>query len=134
MKSILYKPDGVGILASTLCSLHCLATPLLFMAHTTVMNEGGAAPMWWKSLDFLFLGVSFFAVYRSTRTTSNNFVKSALWIGWVALFTLIVNEKIKFTHLPEILMYAVAFTLAALHLYNLNYCQCKTDKCPTCNG
>ena len=71
MKLILQKPDTFDALASTFCIIHCLATPLLFIAHACTANDGCAAvPIWWRSLDFLFLAISFIAVYCSTRTTS----------------------------------------------------------------
>ena len=134
MKSILYKPDTFGALASTLCLIHCFATPFLFIAHTCSLSCSEAAPLWWQSIDYLFLVISLFAVYRSTQTSSNKFIKPLLWINWVALFVLIVNEKLNWFPLPEAITYVAAFTLAALHLYNLKYCQCKTDKCCTNNG
>ena len=46
-------------------------------------------------------------------------------------FLLIINEKVEWFYLAEIITYFVAFTLAGLHIYNLNYCQCKSEEC--CN-
>lgn len=134
VKLILQKPDAFGALASTLCIIHCLATPLLFIAQTCAMGGCETAPVWWKSLDYLFLMISFIAIYRSTKTTSKNVMKYALWLCWVALFLLIVNEKTQWVSLSETFTYFIAFTLAALHIYNMNYCQCKTDKCCVRNG
>jgi len=74
------------------------------------------------------------AIYRSTQTTSKNFMKYALWISWETLFFLIINEKMQWVSLSDMFTYFVAFTLTGLHIYNLNYCQCKTDKCCTKNG
>ena len=90
----LNKSDTIGALASTLCVIHCLMTPLLFavQSYTAVQHE--AVPLWWKNLDFLFVTVSVFAVYLSTKNSSNTLVKYALWISWLSLFVLILNEKI----------------------------------------
>lgn len=129
MKFTLQKPDTFGALASTLCVVHCLATPLLFIAHSCSAHGCETTPVWWKNLDFLFLVISFLAIYRSTQTTSKNFMKYALWISWAFLFLLIMNEKTHWISLPELLTYTIAFILAGLHLYNLNYCQCKEEKC-----
>lgn len=131
MKLVLKKPDTYGAIASTLCMLHCFATPLLFIAHASSKNHNGMAPTWWRSLDYLFLIISFFAVYRSTKTTTKKMMKSALWISWVALFIVIMNEKLELLHLPEFVTYIIAAILIIVHLYNLNYCQCKNDKCCT---
>jgi hypothetical protein len=42
---------------------------------------------------------------------------------------MIFNEKLEFFHIPEYFTYASAMGLAGLHLYNLKYCQCKTENC-----
>ncbi|MCB4797344.1 MerC domain-containing protein [Neotamlana laminarinivorans] len=127
------KPDTLGALANSICLIHCIATPFLFMAQTTVAAccASEAVPTWWHTIDFIFIVISFFAVYRSTQTSSNNSIKNGLWVSWSLLFILIINEKIEWLAIPEMVMYIVAISLVILHLYNLNYCQCKTDKCCT---
>jgi len=131
MKLILYKSDNIGILASTLCMVHCFATPFLFIAQTCSLTCCEIAPVWWQKIDYAFLAISFFAVYHSTQTTSNNLIKPALWISWLALSTIVLNETLKLIDLLEVFKYVVAFVLIGLHLYNKKYCQCKNDKCCT---
>jgi hypothetical protein len=106
-------------------------TPLLFTLQSYTAVQYEAVPLWWKNLDFLFVTVSVFAVYLSTKNSSNTLVKYALWISWLSLFVLILNEKIGWVPLAEFITYFAALTLAILHLYNLNYCQCKSENC--CN-
>lgn len=129
MKLVLQKSDTIGAFASILCMIHCFATPFLFIAQAHAVSS--TAPTWWKWMDYLFLVISFFAVYRSAKTTSSNWMKYALWISWTALFAVIINEKMAFIHLPEFITYIVAATLVVLHLYNRKYCQCNNDKCCT---
>lgn len=130
MKLTLNRPDIVGAIASSLCIVHCLITPVVFIATTSALNpEYTGIQKWWRNLDFLFLLVSFVAIYRSTKTTSKKIMKSALWISWFLLSFLIVNEKISLLNLPEYYTYIIATLLAGLHLYNLRYCQCKNDNC-----
>lgn len=129
MKLTLQKPDTIGALASTLCMIHCFATPFIFIAHTHASACCDTAPTWWKWIDYLFLVVSFFAVSRSTKTTSKNWMRIALWISWTALFAIIVNERMSVIHLPEVVTYVIASSLVILHLYNRRYCQCKNDEC-----
>ncbi len=129
MKLTLQKSDNIGILASTLCMLHCLATPFLFVAHTCC----NATPIWWQWVDYFFLAISFFAVYHTTQTSLNKLIKLGLWVSWVALFVVIVDEKTVIFHLSETCKYIAAFSLVALHFYNQKYCQCKNDKCYTYN-
>lgn len=130
MKLTLNRPDTFGALASTLCVVHCLITPLVFFASTcSIHHEYSNIPKWWRNLDFLFLLISFIAIYRSTKTTSKKIMKPALWISWFLLSFLIVNEKMTLLNLQEYFTYIIATALAALHLYNLKYCQCKDDNC-----
>lgn len=134
MKLTLSKSDNIGILASTLCMLHCIATPFLFIVQTCSTSCCNATPTWWQWIDYIFLTISFFAVYHSTKNTSNTIIKPALWINWLALFTVILNEKTQLINLHETIKYIVALLLVGLHLYNQKYCQCKNDKCCTKHG
>ena len=126
------KPDNVGAIASSLCVIHCLMTPLIFAAQSLTAVHEHSAPVWWQSLDFLFIVISFIAINQSTKNSNNISIKYALWINWFTLFFLILNEKTEWFSLAEIITYIVAFTLAGLHIYNLNYCQCKSEEC--CNN
>ena len=74
--------DLIGALASTLCTIHCLATPFIFLASTCARDCCNGAPTWWLWIDYGFLIISFFAVYQSTKTTSKYWIKPALWICW----------------------------------------------------
>lgn len=129
MKIISLKPDVFGAIASTLCYLHCLLTPIIFLSTSTNLNLYSSTPIWWNELDFIFISISFFAIYKSNKTTSKKFMKYLLWFGWLLLFSLIINEKISLVSLPGYLKDISAIGLAALHIYNLNYCQCKDDNC-----
>lgn len=132
--SIIKNSDSLGALASTLCVIHCLATPLLFIAQSCSLSCCESSPMWWSSLDFLFLFISFIAVVQSSKNTINNFTRKALWISWTILFLLIVNEKFLWFPLPKMIAYVSAFTLASLNIYNLKHCQCETESCCIHNG
>lgn len=130
MKLSLNRSDTLGAVASTMCMAHCLITPIVFMASSgTVKQANLSVPGWWINLDFLFLLISFLAIYRSTQTTSKAFMKPALWGNWFFLLLLIINEKMTLLHLPDFITYIAATTLASLHLYNLKYCQCKDENC-----
>lgn len=133
VKLVIEKSDIFGAIASTLCVVHCLATPLLFIAHSCNLHGCAATPFWWKSLDYLFLTISFFAVNQSTKNTSKSFMKPILWSLWTSLFLLILNEKIKLVAIPETIIHINAITLAFFHIYNLKFCQCKTNSCCTQN-
>ncbi|PKV51378.1 MerC mercury resistance protein [Aquimarina sp. MAR_2010_214] len=128
------KPDNLGAIASTLCLVHCIATPFIFIAQSCSITCCDVTPNWWKFMDSVFLVISFLAIYRSTQTTASNWMKPSLWLSWFLLFLIIVNEKTAWFPLNENLIYFPALTLIVLHLYNKKYCQCNTTKCCTNEG
>ena len=121
--------DIVGASASTLCTIHCLATPFLFFASACSQSCCSSAPKWWIWLDFAFLFISLFAILKSIKTTSKFWIKPALLISWVALFTFIFLEENTNIQFSNLFKYSAAFSLAVVHIYNLKYCQCKSDDC-----
>jgi hypothetical protein len=123
------KTDKVGIIASALCMIHCIATPFLFIAKSCSATCCETAPGWWTLIDYLFLIVSFFAIYRSSKNTSKTWMKYALWISWTLLLVVLLNEKLLYFSLFNYAIYFPALALVVLHFYNLKYCQCKTDNC-----
>ena len=129
MKSIIYKPDSIGSIASILCLTHCIATPFIFITQACTMSCCAGTPTWWQSMDYIFVVISFFAILRSTQTSSNKTIKIALWITWFLFFISIMNKAMQLLYINQNFTYATGITLALLHLYNLKYCQCDNDKC-----
>ena len=130
MKYTLKHPDTVGAINSSLCVAHCFATPFLFLTQAqTSLVELSSVPLWWQLLNYVFIIVSFFAVKRTVKNSSNELVKSLLWVSWVLLSALILNEEFEIMHMPELLTYFAGISLASLHIYNLKYCQCDDEEC-----
>jgi len=129
MSSIILKPDTIGSLASTLCLVHCIATPFIFITQACAISCCAEAPIWWQALDYIFIIVSFFAILRSTQTSSNKTIKILLWSTWFIFFISILNKTIQLFSININFIYATGIILALLHLYNLNYCQCKDENC-----
>ena len=125
MKISSIHPDNYGVTFSTLCVIHCFATPFLFItqAHLIVV------PGWWQALNYLFLSLSFIAVYKTTQHSSNLLIKVSLFISWSCLAFLLISEEFELFHLPEFITYLTGFTLAGLHIYNKKYCQCVDEEC-----
>ena len=121
--------DVIGASASTLCTIHCLATPFVFVASTCTQSCCATAPTWWIAIDYIFLFISFIAVYRSTNTTSSNWIKPLIWLYWVCLFVLILVEHNLSIQISPFYKYIAALSLATTHIYNLKYCQCKNNEC-----
>lgn len=126
---ITQQSDFWGSMASGLCLAHCLATPLLFAAHTGHVHGHHNHPFWWGLIDLLFIGISFIAVFWSTKYSSRQWMKWALWISWTMLASLILNEKLEMVPVVEELIYVPSIALVALHLYNRRYCRCGDQGC-----
>lgn len=129
MISIKQKSDVFGAAASGLCLIHCIATPFLFIAQAHAACCATEVPTLWKSLDYVFLAISFFAIHWSTKTTSKTWIKFALWISWGILSFVLINEKVQWIFLPEFSIYFPALALVFFHIYNLKFCKCKEDTC-----
>lgn len=123
------KSDSIGAIASMVCLIHCIATPFLFIAQVCTSSCCEATPVWWKFIDYFFLIISCLAVYRSTQTTSIHWIKAGLWVSWVSLCFVIINEKMGWLNITGIANYIPAVTLVILHLYNQKHCKCDTDRC-----
>jgi hypothetical protein len=127
--SIHANSDLVGSAASVLCAVHCLATPLLFAAQACVAEAACCAtestPAWWSSLDYVFIGITFLAVYFSARKSSKQWVKVGLYGAWALLSALMINERMALYPLSEYYKYGAALLLVSLHVYNLRYCRCE---------
>ena len=129
MPSIFLKPDTIGSLASSLCLIHCIVTPFIFITQACTFSCCADAPIWWQSIDYIFLIISFFAIYRSTQTSTKLEIKIALWLTWIVFFILILNKQIQIFYISNNFTYASGILLAILHLYNLKYCQCSDKDC-----
>ena len=129
IRSISIKADVFGAIASLLCLAHCFATPILFFSHSSISSEIQLTPIWWETLDFSFLAISFLAIYRSTQTTTKRIMKYLLWSFWALLFTFVLNEKMSVINISGIYGDLSAVILSLLHIYNLSFCQCKDDNC-----
>lgn len=122
------RSDSLGAFSSGMCLIHCISTPFIFALQPLALADE-AAPSWWKSLDYIFLAISFLAVYWSANNTPKRWLQYALWICWAALTFAILDEKMELFHLGEISVYFPALGLIGLHLYNRKYCQCAGEDC-----
>ncbi|WP_136466947.1 MerC domain-containing protein [Flagellimonas onchidii] len=133
MKSIhlTSKSDIIGATASSLCLAHCLATPFLFVVQAGVVSVGESKPHWWGMLDLVFLVISFFAIVWSNKNTTKQWVGRALWISWILLAFVVLNEKFSLIPLMEEVVYVPTLGLIFFHLYNRKYCNCAQETCCT---
>ena len=129
MKLIIKHSDYVGASASGLCLIHCIATPILFLSQASLISISNEMLFLWQSLNFLFLAISFIAIYYSVKNSSNSYVKILLFLSWLILSGLILIELFEILSIAEFYTYIAAISLSILHIYNLNYCRCEDDSC-----
>lgn len=130
------SPDIIGASASGLCLIHCIATPFIFVAKacTATASCCSEAPLWWRAVDYLFIVVSFMAIYYSTKNSSKKWVVNAMWVSWALLVLVVIGESFLGESflggsIPTLIMYLPAFSIIGLHFYNMRYCKCSTDSC-----
>nr|WP_281349561.1 MerC domain-containing protein [Fulvivirga aurantia] len=119
------KSDELGILSSTLCMIHCMITPFLFVVFPASTGQHGGYE-WWSFLDLLFLSVSFLAVFRTVRQSAFRWIKVSMIAALSLLTFFILNERLEGIEFPFDMVYFPAFALAILHLVHLRKCRCAT--------
>ena len=119
--------DYLGVISSLVCLAHCILTPLLFLSQATIVSH--EVPMLWQLLNYIFITLSFIAVYFSSKKTTNIYIKMGFWINWSLLFLCVLNESIEAFSVPELFMYIFASFLCLLHIYSLKYCNCEDENC-----
>ena len=131
MKLIIKNSDRIGALSSGLCMLHCLATPFLFLSQSSLIFISVDFTLTWFILNYIFLLISFIAVYYSVKNSANIFIRIFLYLFWALLSVLIINESLEIFSIPEAATYFSASSLICLHIYNLRYCRCDNEDCCT---
>lgn len=129
VNTTIVKSDSVGAIASGLCLIHCLATPLIFVAQACSASCCSSAPAWWRGIDYVFLAIAFFAIRKSTKSSSKAWIKYALWISWTALSLTLLIQLFPTIRMDHIYKHVAALSLVCFHLYSLRYCQCQGEKC-----
>ena len=131
MKLIIINSDRIGVVSSGLCILHCFATPFLFLSQSSLIFISVDFTLTWFILNYVFLFISFIAIYHSVKNSTNRFIRIFLYLFWVVLSGLIINESLEIFSIPEPATYFSASSLICLHIYNLRYCRCDNADCCT---
>ena len=129
MKTSAISLDSVGIVAGTLCMIHCIATPFLFIAKACSSVCCADAPVWWQLIDYAFLIISFIAIYFITKKSTLSWIKITFWISWFLLLVTLLNHTFRIVSVPEYLLYIPASAIIILHFYNVKFCKCSDDSC-----
>jgi hypothetical protein len=90
--------------------------PVLFLLKDSWSDSHLPAqlPGWWELLDYVFLVVSFLAVYHSAGHTGSRYIKLSLWIFWLFLAaSVILGSNMHW------LAYIASAGLVATHFLNI---------------
>lgn len=120
--------DKIGVFASITCMVHCAITPLIFIANICTQSCCNQAPLWWRSLDYIFLIISFIAILQANREQELKKIKVLFWISWTLLAFFIIAESMD-NVISHHLKYIPALAIVCLHMYNIRTCRCQDDSC-----
>ncbi len=121
--------DKIGIISSSLCMIHCIGTPFIFIAKACSATCCSDAPNWWLIADYLFLIISFFAIYFTTRKLTKPWLSASFWIAGVVLLFATLDHSFSLSLAPKYFNYIPALTIVALHFYNLKFNKCENENC-----
>lgn len=107
------KADVIGIITSSLCLVHCIATPLLIAL--------GAGLLTHPFFKYLFLTVSFASIFKATENANNSKNAFLLWVSfWGFLFSTLFQEEYDWLHYSE---YFFAILIIIGHILNIKHCK-----------
>ncbi|TDB63709.1 MerC domain-containing protein [Arundinibacter roseus] len=111
------KSDWAGIFSASLCVVHCLLTPLLMVLTATFS--------WWAGLSYVFLFISFYAAFDTSRAHTPRPILLLIWGGFVLLtLSIILEDAFPVLHKFS---YPASLLLVIGHILNLRHCK----KCGT---
>ena len=123
MRTSIKNPDLIGILASSLCLIHCVITPFLFLSNFLIVIEtsGGKQEVLhlWKVLEFGFLILSIWAIYRVTRQKKTLWISYAMYTAWMFLALSVLLELADVHFFQDNPKYIAAAVLIIVHLYHI---------------
>lgn len=107
------KADIIGILSSSICLVHCVATPLLI-----AFGAGFITNPFFK---YLFLIISFVSIFKATENITNKKISLLLWISfWGFLFSTLFQEEYEWLHYSG---YFFAILIIIGHILNIKHCK-----------
>ena len=107
------KADLIGILSSSICLVHCVATPLLIAFGAGFITN----PLF----KYLFLIISFVSIFKATENITSKKISLLLWISfWGFLFSTLFQEEYEWLHYSG---YLFAILIIIGHILNIKHCR-----------
>ena len=107
------KADLIGILSSSICLVHCVATPLLLAFGASFITN--------PFFKYLFLIISFVSIFKATENITSKKISLLLWISfWGFLFSTLFQEEYEWLHYSG---YLFAILIIIGHILNIKHCR-----------
>ena len=107
----LNKADIIGVLSSSICLVHCIATPLLIAFGAGFLTN--------PFFKYLFLIISFISILKATEKITHPKNSFLLWVSfWGFLFSTLLQEEF---HWLLYSGYFFALLIITGHLLNIKY-------------
>lgn len=103
--------DYIGVLSSLLCLAHCLITPAVISFQMLYHSNSST----FEFLEYIFLFLSFVAVFFSSKNYNRNKGKLVLWLT----FMIFASSIIFHDTIPSLVSYLSSASLIMLHLLNI---------------
>jgi accessory gene regulator protein AgrB len=110
--------DLVGATSSLLCVIHCLVFPVLITL--SYVSSSLEVVEHWHMLDFIFIGLSFFAVKYATSRTPKASMRKAFWATFIVFSAGLLAHEV--AHWMILISLAASLVLMGLHLVNYRSC------------
>ncbi|TAG07515.1 MAG: MerC domain-containing protein [Cytophagia bacterium] len=110
--------DFLGVISASLCAVHCVLTPFLIVVFAQIP--------WLYGASYVFLMISFVALFETSKHKEMNKILSFLWFCFALLAVAVIFEED--FHWLHYLNYLASAGLIIGHILNIKYCQeCKKD-------
>ncbi|TAH27140.1 MAG: hypothetical protein EAZ07_02600 [Cytophagales bacterium] len=114
MENYSIKSDFYGIASACLCVVHCMLTPVILAVNH--FQAFGTA-IFWECLNYVFLIISFYAVYNCSYSNFKSLIKIIQYILLSGLaFYIVFHEHIT---IPPIISYLLSFGLVISHFVHI---------------
>ncbi|WP_373523509.1 MerC domain-containing protein [Aquiflexum sp.] len=113
--------DMLGISASVLCMIHCMAMPVMIsLGYIFKFSEDhDHAHEHWHWMDYFFVILAVWAVYNAAKNTHFMRIKIALWIA-VSIFSVAILLH-DLNPLMIVLSISASLSLVLIHIINWKY-------------
>lgn len=116
--------DGLGILTSSICFIHCLASPTLVFL--------GMAGQEWPWLKYVFVIMAFLSIWFSMRKQTPIYIIIIFWVlFWCFLFSVFYEDQ---SPILEYTGMASSVGIIICHMLNLRSCRHCADPNTDVNG